>query len=416
MGRRKKKRTHVPIDEDEIKKIPKALVFRRGDIGTSLSALITDMRDVMLPFTAPHLRERKNNTLKDFLNVSGGLSVSHFLMFSSTDIASYLRIARVPQGHTLTFRLLQYSLASEVRNLQVNPHSPSDEFKNPPVLVLNGFGQNPDQHIEVTRVTLRQMFPSIPVQNINLDHVQRVVLFNYDPKNDTIDFRHYFIATSFVGVNKSIKRVVQNKVKDLSQYNDISDYVLSGLGKTVSDNESEAPLITVEDSRRRRNNNPQTNKYLTKKITKRKSAKSESSVAQKSVKLVEIGPRLKLQLIKIEEGLCSGAVLHHKFVKKSATEIEELNNKKTEEKKRKEAMKKKLHFQKEAKKKKFNHASSKSEGDEENDAQEGDRRHSSSQSQKEQREPSTSTNIKKRKREARDKLQQPTKRQKISND
>ena len=37
---------------------------------------------------------------------------------------------------------------------------------------------------------------------------------------------------------------------------------------------------------------------------------------QKSVKLREIGPRLDLRLVKIEEGVVQGKVLYHAFVKK----------------------------------------------------------------------------------------------------
>lgn len=52
-----------------------------------------------------HTQERKSNTLKDFLHVAGPLGVTHFLIFSATDFGSYLRVARVPHGPTLTFRI-----------------------------------------------------------------------------------------------------------------------------------------------------------------------------------------------------------------------------------------------------------------------------------------------------------------------
>jgi len=130
-------------------------------------------------------------------------------------------------------------------------------------------------------------------------------------------------------------------VRDLSQYDDISEYVLSGLGRTESDNESETPVI--EDSR--------SPKLPETKSNKKKEKPQKAKPSQKSVKLIEMGPRLRLQLTKIEEGLCSGPVPYHKFVKKSTAEVEELDKRKAEEKKHKDAMKKKLHFQKEAKKK-----------------------------------------------------------------
>lgn len=39
------------------------------------------------------------------------------------------------------------------------------------------------------------------------------------------------------------------------------------------------------------------------------------------VRLHELGPRLDLRIIKVEEGLCEGAVLYHAHVKKSAAEM-----------------------------------------------------------------------------------------------
>ena len=36
-----------------------------------------------------------------------------------------------------------------------------------------------------------------------------------------------------------------------------------------------------------------------------------------SVRLVELGPRMSLRLVKIEEGLLDGEILHHEFVEKT---------------------------------------------------------------------------------------------------
>jgi ribosome biogenesis protein SSF1/2 len=42
---------------------------------------------------------------------------------------------------------------------------------------------------------------------------------------------------------------------------------------------------------------------------------------QAAVKLTEIGPRMRLSLVKIEEGFCCGEILYHKHVKKTPEEI-----------------------------------------------------------------------------------------------
>ena len=36
--------------------------------------------------------------------------------------------------------------------------------------------------------------------------------------------------------------------------------------------------------------------------------------------VLQIGPRLELEVVKVEEGLCEGKVLYHSFVQKSAGE------------------------------------------------------------------------------------------------
>ena len=48
--------------------------------------------------------------------------------------------------------------------------------------------------------------------------------------------------------------------------------------------------------------------------------KKNTSVA---IKLHELGPRLRLKLVKIEEGLCRGNVVHHAYVNKSKKEIKQ---------------------------------------------------------------------------------------------
>jgi ribosome biogenesis protein SSF1/2 len=39
------------------------------------------------------------------------------------------------------------------------------------------------------------------------------------------------------------------------------------------------------------------------------------------MKLIELGPRMDLELFKVENGMCEGDVLYHKFETKSKQEI-----------------------------------------------------------------------------------------------
>lgn len=46
-----------------------------------------------------------------------------------------------------------------------------------------------------------------------------------------------------------------------------------------------------------------------------------SGTQQRAIRLTEIGPRLRLELVKIEEGMCDGKVLYHRYVHKTKVYI-----------------------------------------------------------------------------------------------
>jgi hypothetical protein len=63
----------------------------RGKVPALVRELIKDTRRMMSPYTALKLKERKSNSLKDYLALSGTLGVSHLLCFSTTETGTYLR-------------------------------------------------------------------------------------------------------------------------------------------------------------------------------------------------------------------------------------------------------------------------------------------------------------------------------------
>ncbi len=62
--------------------------------------------------------------------------------------------------------------------------------------------------------------------------------------------------------------------------------------------------------------------------------------ALNSICLLQIGPRLELEVVKVEEGLCDGKVLYHGFVKKSAGEASHQQSEKEKERELKEKRRK----------------------------------------------------------------------------
>jgi hypothetical protein len=60
------------------------------------------------------VKERSRNKLKDFLTMAPVLQVTHLLAFTLTDIAPSLRILRLSNGPTLSFRIERYSLMKDI--------------------------------------------------------------------------------------------------------------------------------------------------------------------------------------------------------------------------------------------------------------------------------------------------------------
>ncbi|KAG0337837.1 hypothetical protein BG000_004891 [Podila horticola] len=303
MGKaRKKNRTHAKPEEGEnpnAVKVPKTFVMRSGEVGSSVMGLVGDIRRLMEPNTATKLRERKNNRLRDFVAVAGPLGVTHFVILSRTEHGTNMRISRVPRGPTLSFQVKTYSLAKDIAAMQKAPKSPGLEFHVAPLLVLNNFGDSNEMKLMST--VFQNMFPPINIQTMQLADARRVVLLNYNSETKHIDFRHYNVSIKPVGISKSIKRVITTAVSDLKGFDDISDYVLRGAFASESD---------VEDG-------PDSTVTLGQDYVGRNNRKQD----QRAIKLVELGPRMELKLVKIQAGMCDGEVLYHDFIKRSPEEL-----------------------------------------------------------------------------------------------
>ncbi|RZC34190.1 Peter pan, partial [Asbolus verrucosus] len=273
----------------------------------------------MEPFTATSLKERRRNTIKDFVAVAGPLHVSHLSIFSRTELGIYLKICRLPRGPTMTFKVHNFSLARDVVSSLKKQNVVEEAFKHSPLIVLNSFSSE-GLHLKLMASMFQNMFPTINLTNIDLNTVRRCVLVNYNPTSKLIDFRHYTIKVIPVGVSKGVKKVVQGKVPNLARCSDISEFFTkSGM---LSESEAE--------------DDPNNHVTLSQKIITRGNIESGKS----SIKLTELGPRLTLQLIKIEDGLLDGEVLYHDLIEKSEEEKLEIQKKREAKKKLKEKRKK----------------------------------------------------------------------------
>ncbi|KAI5967214.1 SSF1 [Candida theae] len=337
--RRTKRRTHQKPSEEDVAKIPKSMVIHLGSSlkNHSLSQLVSDFRNVMQPHTAINLRERKSNKLKDFIVMCGPLHVSDLFIFNQTTSGNItLRMGKLPRGPTLQFMVNTYSLCKDVRKILKHPKSvgkDSAEFHQPPLLVLNGFTNNINEmpmHEKLMVTMFQNMFPPIQPQNTKVNTIKRVLLISKDKMTGQIELRHYSINTKLVDESKSVKKLIQShhnlkkKLPKMTNAQDVADLILDpyAIGGLTSDSEVEddAVVEVQHEELLKRQSQPNENQP--------QQQESITTSKKRAIKLVELGPRINMSLLKIEEGLVgSSKTLYHSSISKSADEAQKLDAK-----------------------------------------------------------------------------------------
>ncbi|KAG8795845.1 hypothetical protein FRC17_008073 [Serendipita sp. 399] len=164
------------------------------------------------------------------------------------------------------------------------------------------------------------MFPSLSPHTLSLSSARRVVLVHYNQDRDSIDFRHYLITVRARGISRHVRKLIEgttvrgSSVPDLGNEKDVADYILKQAGVDGYESASSYASDAGEDGENRIE--------LASDYVGRNNRKGE----QRSVSLEEVGPRMELTLLKITEGLPGrdGAVIWHRFVKKSAAEVKRM--------------------------------------------------------------------------------------------
>ena len=288
----------------------------------------------------------------------GPLGVSHLLLFSRSESGNTnLRLARTPHGPTLHFRVEKYSLCKDIAHSLKHPRTDPTAFHTPPLLVMNNFLTSdsaretlgdaaPPKHLEKLVTDMFQgLFPPIQPHTTPLHTIKRVLLLHREPPNPqtgsvTISLRHYAITTKVTGLPKALRRLhaaekligrpgkdqkKKSKLPDLGKLEDVADYMLdpsAGGYTSASDTEAETDA-EVEIAA------PVKQRVLSRRAKERLAAGDESvrrttasgpRVEKRAVKLVELGPRMKLRLTKVEEDVCTGKTMWHEFITKTKGE------------------------------------------------------------------------------------------------
>ncbi|OXV09024.1 hypothetical protein Egran_03216 [Elaphomyces granulatus] len=379
--RRTKTRTHIRASNATAKgkngvktmsRSPKSMVIRigAGELGSSVSQLVKDVRLMMEPDTASRLKERRANKLKDYTTMAGPLGVTHLVLFSRSSKGKInMRLALTPRGPTLHFKVENYSLCKDVAKALKHPRGGGQNHRTPPLLVMNNFNSpNADENSQVPKrleslvtTIFQSLFPPISPQATPLSSIRRVMLLNRELPSSLsaneqdsyiLKVRHYAITTKKTGIPRRIRRLDPTEQRhkdkkglpDLGKLEDVADYLLDPTGagyasasETELDTDAE---VEVTGSATKKVLNKRDLLRLKSGETKPEKVPEKSNVEKRAVKLVELGPRMKLQLMKVEEGLCEGRIMWHSFISKSDKEIKAMDETWNRRRKEKEARKK----------------------------------------------------------------------------
>lgn len=407
------------VSANQVSRTPKSMVIRigAGEVGPSVSQLVKDVRRMMEPETASRLKERRSNRLRDYVTMAGPLGVSHLMLFSRSESGNTnLRLALTPRGPTLHFQVEKYSLCKDVRKALKHAKGGAKEYLSPPLvcactvftspvtniskLVMNNFlspmssdassDNKVPRHLEQLSTTIFQsLFPPISPQTTPLSSIRRVLLLNRETTSDgsyILNLRHYAITTKRTGLSRPIRRLNaaekllhaqtaksrKGGLPNLGKLEDIADYMIGGENgegymtdaTSGSEVDTDAEVEVLESTTRKVLSNKARQQARQRATEGKSEGGGASAVEKRAVKLVELGPRMKLRMTKVEEGICTGKIMWHEYIHKTKEELKEMDR--IWEQRRKEKAERKR-IQKENVEKKKTAKNPKGEGDEDDD-------------------------------------------------
>jgi ribosome biogenesis protein SSF1/2 len=251
------------------------------------------------------------------------------------------------------------------------------------------------RHLETLTTTVFQsLFPPINPQTTPLKSIHRVLLLNREPASDEdgvfiVNFRHYAITTKSVGLSRPLRRLNaaekllaaksrKGGMPNLGKLEDIADFMIGGPdgegymtdATSGSEIDTDAEVDVLETFSRKLPQRSRTGVPNGPTATVQEDDPADEKVERRAVKLVELGPRMRLRLTKVEDGMCSGKVMWHEYINKTKEEAQELEDRWDKRRKEKDARKKEQKANVE--KKKAANAAKKKDGGKEGDAKDDD--------------------------------------------
>eukprot|EP01001_Neometanema_parovale_P006241 NODE_2614_length_1379_cov_72.352707_g2485_i0.p1 GENE.NODE_2614_length_1379_cov_72.352707_g2485_i0~~NODE_2614_length_1379_cov_72.352707_g2485_i0.p1 ORF type:complete len:414 (-),score=69.86 NODE_2614_length_1379_cov_72.352707_g2485_i0:76-1317(-) len=315
-AQRKKNRKALALHraqrQDEPTDVPRTFVLARGVVGRSVAILSKDLRKMMLPHTALKIKARKSNKLKDIKELCSSLDISHVQILTCGDAGTNFRIVRMPQGPSVSFRVQSFESTRDVISRQKKHYDNIRSYDAPALPILNNFAGSPHQHIQMVEAMITSMFPALQVDGIKLSQCKRVVLFHLNKESGVIDVRHYLIKSYRSGGSRAVRKLSKGRLpRKISYLKDIGDLLSKEDYFSESDSEAEAEeTILPQDFQ------------------------GQKADDKAKIRLMELGPRMSMQVHSIINGFPDGEVLYNAFVTKTPEEIERLKVKAREKQKK----------------------------------------------------------------------------------
>lgn len=259
--------------------------------------------------------------IKDICKAATNFGVQNLLLFSSKNGKLQIRLTGNNAGPTFTFRVKEFVLNKDLQNkLPRNKILNATQLKTPIVLCkgfdgeifefsqkLEGFDPNLEKYLPVLKSAVKNLYPNIRANpHASLQTAKRAVLFFFNRKLKVLEVRNYYIKKAHSGLNKKIKKLLNNnKLLDFGNLGDVSEMFLD-------------QKVDVSDSDV---DNLQTKIKVDQKLG------GEVASTEVNLRLYEIGPRVTMELFKVQEGFLEGEVLYHAVVSKTEEEKEGLRKK-----------------------------------------------------------------------------------------
>lgn len=156
---------------------PFSFVLNRGISCTNTINLTKDVRRMLEPYTATKLRELHNNgTIEDFVKASQAYDLSRLFIFDKCENELALKIAKLPNGPTLSFKVEDFTPAFAIDD-SYNSDAYRGVFCTTALVILNNCissennnnkDKEKDNHMRMVVSTFQNMFPTFGEATVSI--------------------------------------------------------------------------------------------------------------------------------------------------------------------------------------------------------------------------------------------------------